>query len=143
MDGNISDIARLKKDLTNEERLQFDSQYSNFQKNPTTALVLSILLGAFGIDRFYVGDTGLGIAKLLVIGGSLLWGWVLLYIPTMLLGIWVIVDWFMIQKAAARKNAQVAQDVRESVLSMRDDPHAAATAAPAEEVVEDEEKTEE
>lgn len=38
-------------------------------KDPTMALILSIVAGGLGIDRFYIGDTGLGIAKLLTCGG--------------------------------------------------------------------------
>ena len=37
-------------------------------KSKTTALVLSILLGELGIDRFYLGYTGIGILKLLTAG---------------------------------------------------------------------------
>ncbi|MES2484782.1 MAG: hypothetical protein V4581_02385, partial [Bacteroidota bacterium] len=29
-------------------------------KDPTTILIVSILAGGFGIDRFLIGDTGLG-----------------------------------------------------------------------------------
>ena len=37
-------------------------------KNKTTALIFSILLGGLGIDRFYLGYTGIGILKLLTGG---------------------------------------------------------------------------
>jgi TM2 domain-containing membrane protein YozV len=63
-------------------------------KDPTTTLIVSILAGSFGIDRFLIGDTGLGVGKLLTCGG---------------LGIWAIIDWFMIQKATKEKNMQKIQ----------------------------------
>lgn len=52
-------------------------------KNPTTGLILSILLGEIGVDRFYAGDIGLGIGKLLT-GGAC--------------GIWWLIDLFLISK---------------------------------------------
>lgn len=58
-------------------------------KDPTTSLIISILAGSLGIDRFMIGDTGLGVGKLLTCGGF---------------GIWAIIDWFMIQKATREKN---------------------------------------
>ena len=38
------------------------------QKSKTTALILSILVGGLGVDRFYLGYTGMGILKLLTGG---------------------------------------------------------------------------
>ena len=64
-------------------------------KDPTTSLIVSILAGHFGVDRFIIGDVGLGIAKLLTCGG---------------LGIWTIIDWFMIQGATRDKNMQTIQN---------------------------------
>lgn len=58
-------------------------------KDPTIALILSVLTGNLGIDRFYIGDTGLGIGKLITCGG---------------LGIWTIIDWFLIMGATREKN---------------------------------------
>ena len=50
-------------------------------KNKTTALLLSFFLGGFGVDRFYLGYTGLGILKLVTAGGC---------------GIWALIDFIMI-----------------------------------------------
>ena len=55
-------------------------QSQNF-KDPTTMLIISLFGGHLGIDRFMIGDTGLGVAKLLTCGG---------------IGIWTIVDFFLI-----------------------------------------------
>ena len=45
-------------------------------KDPTTILIISILIGAWGVDRFMLGETGLGIAKLLTCGGCYIW-WII------------------------------------------------------------------
>ena len=61
-------------------------------KDPTSSLLVSLLAGNLGIDRFYVGDTGMGVGKLLTCGGF---------------GIWVIVDWFLIQGLTKEKNMEM------------------------------------
>lgn len=58
-------------------------------KDPTIALILSVLLGYFGVDRFYIGDIGMGVGKLLTCGG---------------LYVWTIVDMFLIMDATREKN---------------------------------------
>ncbi len=61
-------------------------------KNPTVSLILSLILGYLGVDRFYIGDIGLGVGKLLTGGGC---------------GIWSIVDWFLIMEATRCKNYEM------------------------------------
>ncbi len=58
-------------------------------KDPTTSLIISLFLGGFGIDRFMIGDTGMGVLKLLT-GGCC--------------GIMTIIDWFSIQAKVRELN---------------------------------------
>ncbi|QBZ97265.1 TM2 domain-containing protein [Flavobacterium sangjuense] len=64
-------------------------------KEPTTSLIVSLLGGQLGIDRFMIGDTGMGVGKLLTCGG---------------LGIWAIIDWFLIMGATREKNMETFQN---------------------------------
>ncbi len=63
-------------------------------KDPTISIVISLLAGPLGIDRFYIGDTGLGLGKLFTCGG---------------LGIWTIIDWFLIMDRTREVNFEKLQ----------------------------------
>ncbi len=58
-------------------------------KDPTTVLLISLFLGTLGIDRFLIGDTGMGVLKLLTAGCC---------------GILTIIDWFTISKKTKEVN---------------------------------------
>ena len=82
-------IMMLKQKFDQMDESKKSLMYSLQFKAPVTTLILSLLVGGLGIDRFYIGDTGLGIAKLLTCGGC---------------GIWTIVDYFLIMKRTKEKN---------------------------------------
>lgn len=60
-------------------------------KNPTTLLLVSLFLGSLGVDRFMLGDAGMGVLKLLTYG---------------LCGILTLVDWFTISNKTKELNFQ-------------------------------------
>jgi len=82
-------IAYVKEKLQSLPEDKFLLATSVDLKDPTTMLLISIFLGSFGVDRFMLGETGMGVLKLLT-GG--------------LCGILTIIDWFTIQKKAKETN---------------------------------------
>ena len=82
-------IIFLKDKLRTMDEEKFSLVSAVELKDPTTLLLVSIFLGALGIDRFMLGDTGMGILKLLT-GGCC--------------GILTIIDWFSISKMTKEKN---------------------------------------
>ncbi|OQB15256.1 MAG: TM2 domain protein [Firmicutes bacterium ADurb.Bin193] len=103
MDANKLDMFMMSNSkFFPEEKLMFlkeklaamdDSRFSTISmvefKDPTTMLLVSVFLGSLGIDRFMLGDTAMGILKLLTVG---------------LCGILTIVDWFIISNRTKELN---------------------------------------
>ena len=89
-------VPHIRQKLLNADESKWDIIQTLQFKDPTTCLIISLLGGSLGIDRFYIGDTGLGVAKLITCGG---------------LGIWTIIDLFLIMGAAREKNISKLQQV--------------------------------
>jgi len=60
---------KLEKLDDSRESILFASTW----KNPMTAFLLAFFLGGFGADRFYLGQPGLGVLKLITCGGVCIW----------------------------------------------------------------------
>lgn len=96
------ELANMQQGLTDQQKILFQTQYNSVKKDRTIALILSILLGTLGIDRFYVGDLGMGILKLLTAG---------------LFGVLWVIDWFLIMGRADRYNGNKAQEILAAIKS--------------------------
>ncbi|MEG0283185.1 MAG: TM2 domain-containing protein [Erysipelotrichales bacterium] len=82
-------IPYIKEKLMGMNEDQFMLAASIDFKDPTMMLVISVLVGSLGVDRFMLGDIGMGILKLLTFG---------------LCGVLTIIDWFSIQKRTRENN---------------------------------------
>jgi TM2 domain-containing membrane protein YozV len=78
--------------------------YDANKKSAGVSFLLLIFLGGFGAHRFYLGHTGSAIGQLL------LWilGWVTVFIAWIPLGIWLIVDLFLVSGMVRQKNMELA-----------------------------------
>lgn len=65
-------------------------------KGKTMMLIISIFLGSYGVDRFMLGDTTMGVIKLLTCGGC---------------GIWTIIDWFSISNKTKEYNYNKVREI--------------------------------
>lgn len=82
-EANFLEIKRYIDSIIDEDPIELDSlkilditdsEGDNvFPKSRTVSMILSFFLGMFGIDRFYIGNIGLGVGKLLTFGGFGFW----------------------------------------------------------------------
>lgn len=84
-----SAIPIIRQKLENASDETFLTVQATELKDPTTILLISIFLGSLGIDRFMLGDVGMGVLKLLTCG---------------LCGILTIIDWFTVSKKTKQLN---------------------------------------
>src|SRR5690554_300778 len=82
-------VMMLRDRLLHADESKYSLLLSLDLKEPTTMLLISIFLGYLGIDRFMLGDIGMGILKLLTLG---------------LCGVLTIVDWFLISDRTKELN---------------------------------------
>ena len=84
--NRIMEVRNLLLSASAEKDIVINS--TQFQ-DPVLLLIISLFFGCLGVDRFMLGQVGLGLLKLLT-GG--------------LLGIWTIIDWFVIMGKTRERN---------------------------------------
>ena len=82
-------IGEVKQKLESLDESKETVLMATEWKNPTVAFLFAFFLGGLGIDRFWLGDTGLGVVKISTCAGP---------------GIWGIIDWFRAMTRAKKYN---------------------------------------
>jgi len=96
------EIQKLAKQLKGNDQMMFTSQYDSVKKDPGTMMLLAVILGGWGVDRFMLGDMGMGLLKLLTFGGC---------------GILWLVDIFSVKDRTGEFNRKKAQEIFYSIKS--------------------------
>jgi len=102
MDRHIYDrnLMEMAASLDDRDRRKFIDIVQRETQNPVELFGWNAWLGWLGIDRFVVGDIGLGVLKLITFGG---------------LGIWQIIDCFLIGNRTRTKNWEKVLDIYDFV----------------------------
>jgi len=103
--NELAYLQSVTKDLTEDQLQTFAALYNGERKKPDTIMIGAIigLLGIGGVQRFMVGQVGMGILYLLT-GG-------LCYIGT-------IIDLVNYRKLAFENNQQVANEMVRATINM-------------------------
>src|SRR5450631_2929821 len=93
---SVVEQMQLTQGMSEQQKFLFQAQYGSERRDRTLVLVISIFLSYLGIDRFLIGDVGIGLLKLLTCG---------------LCGIFWLVDLFLITGRVDDYNRRKAQAI--------------------------------
>jgi len=92
----------LQKDMTDSQRMMFQSEIGKSRKNRTTALLITLFFGGLGGHRYYMGQVGMGILYTVFC-------WT--FIPAII----AFIELFLIMGRVDRYNEQLSQEVATKV----------------------------
>lgn len=91
---NQADLPQIKAYLENVSEARVDELLAAPFKSPMIMTLIAWLGGSLGIDRFMLSQTGLGVAKLITLGGC---GW------------WTIIDIFTAMGRTRKYNMELLE----------------------------------
>lgn len=121
----FSVLKSIRDAIPAPKQSDFDLQFAIKEKNPSVALILSLLLGALGIDRFYIGSVGFGFLKLFIliviflgtiinlfsiVDGTYSYSFFLGFLRLGFI-VFIVMDWFLIMRRVRARNIKVAREI--------------------------------
>lgn len=102
----VMEHAALMQDLTNQERLSFQTEFAQVRKKGSTAVLLTLFLGGFGAHRYYLEQIGLGVLYTV-------------FFWTLIPGMVAFVELFMVSGRVRRYSAAKAEEIKAALLAIR------------------------
>ena len=93
-----------------DQNLRTQLQYDAQKKSVAAAYILWLFLGTFGAHRFYLGRVTSGAIQLAL----LMLGWIPFFLGWFVLGVWWLVDAFLIPGLAERRNLQMLEQLSDT-----------------------------
>tara|TARA_Y100000815_G_scaffold31107_1_gene25897 strand:- start:3066 stop:3404 length:339 start_codon:yes stop_codon:yes gene_type:complete len=93
---------QVGKETKLDQNLRTQLQYDAQKKSVAAAYILWLFLGTFGAHRFYLGRVTSGAIQLAL----LMLGWIPFFLGWFVLGVWWLVDAFLIPGQTEQRNLQ-------------------------------------
>ena len=90
------ELSSIYRSVQEDKRNEFMMRFNTQAKSPTALFGYANYLGYLGVDRFVMGEIGLGVLKLLTSGG---------------LGIWALIDVINVAGRVRQQNIGIARDI--------------------------------
>lgn len=103
--------------MSTQERILIEQRIANDRKSVVVAYLLLIFAGWFGVHRFYLGRTGSAVAQLLMtLVGLFTFLLVIGIVPLAIVGIWLVVDLFLVPGIVESQKDSMRQRLTQELL---------------------------
>lgn len=110
----------MKQELTQQELQILQSEYENKKKSTLISYLLWYFLGLFGMHQFYLGNPLQGILYLVLLTIGSLTAFILIgFFILIPLGIWWLIDAFLIPSYIQKLNEKVEKEILQNILNSR------------------------
>ena len=93
------DLNELREFLLKSDDSKWQEIKNYHFINPYAIMYASVFAGFLGLDKYMMGETTLGLLKMITFGGF---------------GVWLVVDWLLVMSDTRRKNLEIIVNLFET-----------------------------